>query len=107
MLRAAAWTWWDERQDLATYLMLPGLFEALYHLDEDFHREWDAAEPPSSDPPHQLQWAMLAPGSETELDRLLAVSGIHKLKFKYDADDVPIDSALARLLRQTATRTVS
>ena len=104
MLRAAAWTWWDERQDLATYLMLPGLFEALYYLDEDFRGEWDAAKPSSSDPPHQLQWAMLAPGSETELDRLLAVSGIHKLKFKYDADDVPIDSALARLLRQTPPR---
>ncbi|AGZ39569.1 capsular polysaccharide synthesis protein [Actinoplanes friuliensis] len=97
--RAAMYLWWEKRGELIEYFLAHHIFEMLYHLDADFAAEWDKGNRVSTRPAHALQVAMLQPYEPESFERLLTGSFAHKLRYKYQPQQVMSDSNLAHLVR--------
>ncbi|MEU7906982.1 capsular polysaccharide synthesis protein [Actinoplanes sp. NPDC049118] len=97
--RAAMYLWWEKRGELIDYFLAHHVFEMLYHLDADFAAEWDKGNRISTRPAHALQQAMLQPYDAAEFGRLLDGSFAHKLRYKYQPQQVTSGSCLAHLVR--------
>nr|BFE76244.1 hypothetical protein GCM10020092_095450 [Actinoplanes digitatis] len=97
--RAAMYLWWEQRGELIDYFLAHHVFEMLYHLDADFAAEWDKGNRISTRPAHALQQAMLQPYDAADFDRLLSGSFAHKLRYKYQPQQVTSESYLAHLVR--------
>ncbi|MGX6606231.1 capsular polysaccharide synthesis protein [Micromonosporaceae bacterium Da 78-11] len=97
--RAASFLWWELRGELIDYFLHHHIFEMLHHLDPRFRADWDAGLRLSSKPPHALQAAMLNPYETATFRAMLGGSFAHKLRYKYQPDEVTSESYLAHLIR--------
>lgn len=83
MLFAALCRYWSRYDKLTHYFMLHHIFEALYHLDEQFAQIWNARVRKSANPPHYLQRSMFNPFADDHFSELYAGASVHKLTYKF------------------------
>ena len=97
--RAACFLWWEKRGELIDYFLMHHVFEMLYHLDEQFRAEWDAGKRLNSKPPHALQSVMLEPYEPDMYQTVMEGAFAHKLRYKYQPQELRSESYLARIIR--------
>jgi hypothetical protein len=99
LLRAGLTCWWRHHDRLPDYFLFHRVFAGVLNHDHEAREIWKTVPTLGSLPCHLLQTAMFRRYDEDEVRLLLGRALIQKLSWKYDADSVPPDSTLARILR--------
>lgn len=99
MISKAISLWWSKECYLTNYFMLHDIIEMFYWVDSGYHKSWNKMLKTS--PENAL--ALLKNYNQTVLkedfDKFLCGSFIHKLTYKYKADQIVKNSPLEYLLK--------
>lgn len=102
MWKAAMHAYWQRFDHKIHYFVLHHLFEGLCRHDAEFRRRWQDTPRVDADAAHAFQEAMRGPYEEARYRDLLGQSFIHKLTYRFEADDARAETMLGHLLRNGA-----
>jgi tetratricopeptide (TPR) repeat protein len=100
MLLHAHYTYWRHHRRSVHYHFFNMIFEALYHLDDQFAETWDATPTLPSDPAYALQRTLYDPHDQHRWQQLLDGSFVHKLTHKLQPERSHPRTTIAALLSQ-------
>jgi FkbM family methyltransferase len=87
LLRDALYDYWSKKDELEHYFLLHFIFEALYNLDVRFRNSWDCSFRLNAYDPHVLQGKLFEKFDDVEWNRIMELSLIHKLTYKFTEPD--------------------
>lgn len=98
MISSAIFLWWETENYLTNYFMFHDIVEMLYWVDPEYRQHWNAMQSIHPRNALALLRAYNQKCSESEFNKLMEDSFVHKLTYKYDANKIIPESGLSRLL---------
>ena len=99
MMFEALCEYWNDFDKQINYYIFHYIFEILYYLDERFRKIWDESTKARSCDAHTMQNHMMTEYKKDAFDKMLQVSAVQKLTYKFNPDDITPDSVIAHIIR--------
>ena len=100
LLRDALYYYWLKQTSLEHYFLFHFMFEALYNLVDEFRKNWDASLILYNKYPHLFQQILFEQFDLGIWKKIMGVSMIHKLTYKYDQNKEYHGTYLSYIINQ-------